>query len=131
MKRILIAAFLAFSLIGCAGTRVGDAISVVSSFSVSQNQVDALRSSYNAAFLVPAAHYRQLPRCTTGGSAVCRKPNLVRQLQAIDRAVLANFTNVQLMIDSGQSQGLSAAWGVLEEAVSSAKQFIVSNGLGA
>lgn len=135
MKKVLASVLILFVLTGCAGTRIGDTVgsiaSAVSGFSITQSQVDALRSSYNAAFLVPAAHYRQLPKCSTTPDKVCRNPIIVKQLQTIDKGVLASFNNVQAMIDSGDNSGLSAAWNVLESTVSAAKTYLLTNSIGA
>lgn len=137
MKKLLIAAAVALTLSGCAGTRIGDTLTsitdVVSSITITQSQVDALRSSYNATFLAPAANYRILPRCKTGETFIknqCREPNIVRQLQAIDKTALRNFDNVQSMINTGNNTGLPAAWKVLQETVASARDFIAANGIG-
>lgn len=132
MKKLIAVTLVALSLTGCAGTRVGDtindAINTVQGLTITQNQIDGLRNSYNAAFLAPAASYRQLPRCSTGAKP-CRDPNIVRQLQAIDKSILQNFNAVQNLIDTGNNSGLSAAWSLLQEAVSSAKNYAITVGI--
>lgn len=133
MKKLLIITFTALALTGCAvnGT-ISDIASAVQSFTITQNQVDFLRNSYNAAFLAPAARYRQLPRCQVSQTFVkdqCRDPNIVRQLQAIDKTVKVNFDTVQGLLDTGDNKGLSAAWTLLQEAVTSAKNYAFTVGI--
>jgi uncharacterized membrane protein len=113
---------IAFGFSGClTTTQTSTLASGVSSLSISQSQVDALRSTYDAAVLTPAAAYRQLGYCKTGTSATLAKPcadrALVAKLQAIDGQVAADFNTTQALINSGNNTGLSAAYSLLQQAI--------------
>lgn len=105
----------------------------LSDFNITQNEVDTLRSSYDAAFLTPAAHYRQLGYCKAGTSWSLAKPcadrAVVAKLRAADATVANEFNLVQGMITSGQSSGVSAAFTALESAVTSAESLVTTFGV--
>lgn len=93
---------------------------------VSQAQVDAARAAYDAAFLAPAAHYRQLGYCAKGTAATLAKPcadrTVVAKLQAADAAVASAIANVQSQMLAGQATNL----GVLTAAVAAAESIVAT-----
>ncbi len=129
MKRVLFAIAAALALSGCAAI---SAIQSGQSFVVSQNALDAARSSYDAAFLTPAAHYRQLGFCATGTTFTLAKPcadrSVVAKLVAADATVSAEFKTVQGMISAGNNSGLSAAFTTLQDSISTAEALAATLG---
>jgi len=93
---------------------------------VTQAQVDAAREAYDAAFLTPAAHYRQLGYCAAGTTATLAKPcadrAVVAKLQSADAAVAAAIIGVQTQMVNGQATDL----GVLTVAVANAESLIAT-----
>lgn len=128
-------AVASFGLAGCASTGgnvLSDTIGAVTSFSISQQTVDAARAGYDGAVLVPMAKYAQWPRCRTGQSITlsnpCHDRSLLKRLRAADKVVAQGFANTQAAIDRGDNVGISAAWNALQTAISSAKQLVALTG---
>jgi hypothetical protein len=92
---------------------------------VSQQNVDAARAAYDAAFLTPAAHYRQLGYCASGTVATLAKPcadrAIVAKLRAEDQAVQAAINDLQAQINSGNTTGAMAAFQLLQTAIQTAE----------
>lgn len=90
-----------------------------------QNSLDAARTGYDAAFLTPAAHYRQLGYCATGTvatlAAPCADRAAVAKLQAQDAIVEQAFSSLQNQINSGNTAGANAAFASLQIAISTAE----------
>jgi hypothetical protein len=127
--RIHLAALAAGMLALVAGCQT---IKAVSGFTVTQGQVDAARSSYDAAFLAPAAHYRQLPLCTSGQTFLrnqCAERSVILTLQSADRTVEASFDRVQAMVTAGNNTGLVAAYQTLTTAIQTAEGITISLGI--
>ena len=133
MKRFLIVAALAIGLGACAQLQsLQDTLSIASNVTITQNEIDTVRSSYDAGFLAPAAHYRSLPLCLKGQTFIknqCRTHKLTMRLQAADNAVFNAFNDVQAMITSGDNSGVSAAFRALKSAVQAAKDIITANNI--
>lgn len=118
-------AFLAFPLGGCQTIEFADKISAVAGYTVTQQQVDGLRASYNAAYLAPAANYRELKKCAPGTSFNvltnrCRDNDIVRQLQSADQAIYNGFNKLQAAIDSGNKPNAVSAYTALKTSVETA-----------
>lgn len=99
--------------------------SAVAGYTVTQNQIDSVRATYNAAYLAPAANYRELPKCAPGTSFNlltnrCRDNAIVRQLQAADRTISEKFTALQAQLDAGNANGSVSAYTALKSAVEAA-----------
>lgn len=133
MKNVLIVGMLLTGLGfgGCASAV--SQIEAGTSFTVTQNELDATRAAYDAAALTPAAAYRQLGYCATGTVATLAKPcadrALVAKFQAADAAVEAELNAVQGMITAGNATGLSAAYTTLLGLVSTAEGVATSFGV--
>jgi hypothetical protein len=132
MRQLNIAAALvlaAFSLAGCAAfDNIKSALSAAGNFTVTQKQVDAARSGYDGAVLVPLDKYASFPRCAPGKpisiSNLCHDAPLLKQIRASDKVVAAAFDRTQDLITSGNNDGATAAWSSLQTAIDSAKQLI-------
>jgi len=102
------------------------ALAIALSGCVTQAQVDAAREAYDAAFLTPAAHYRQLGYCAAGTVATLAKPcadrAVVAKLQAADAAVAQAIAYIQAQMIAGQATDL----GVLTAAVASAESLVAT-----
>jgi hypothetical protein len=76
----------------------------------SQEQLDELRSGYDASVLTLAAHYRQLGYCASGTTATlthpCADRRVVAKLRAIDKSVRGEFDQIQALINSGNLDGI-------------------------
>ena len=133
MKRIFLVLTLALGLASCAQLQsLQDTLSIASNVTITQNEIDAVRSGYDAGFLAPAAHYRSLPLCLKGQTFIknqCRTHKLTVRLQAADDAVFNAFNDVQAMITSGNNSGASAAFQALKSAVQAAKDIITANNI--
>lgn len=123
MKR-LIPLLLVLSLGGCVATQA------VFGFTITQNQLDVARSSYDAVVLAPAARYRQLRLCAKNETFIinqCRTHSLAATLQAADKDVAVGFAQVQSNITSGNNSGAVAAMQTLNIAISTATKIINDN----
>lgn len=121
----VLALVLALPLGGCDLTGLSEKISAVAGYTVTQNQIDVLRNGYNAAYLAPAANYRELPKCRAGTSFNiltnrCRDNDIVRQLQSADQAILNGFTKLQVALDAGDKPGATSAYTALKTSVETA-----------
>lgn len=129
MKKLALALILTVSLSGCANTNWGaitQGVGAVYNAQITQNQLDAARATYVAAFLVPATHYRRLGICKAGVSstlaAPCADRAKVLKLQQLDQTAQMNFDRVQALVNQGDSgQGLPTAWAALQVAISTAQ----------
>lgn len=121
MRKILIIGAAAIGLAGCDPTQI------------TQSQVDAARSGYDAAFLTPMAKYRNLGFCATGTVATVAKPcasrATVAKLIAADNAVSTAVTSLQAQVTAGNTAGASAALTTLQTAVTAAEAIAAANGL--
>lgn len=117
-------ALVALALSGCS------ALETAAGLSVSQDTVDAVRSAYDAGFLVPANNYRSLGYCPSGGHWTAAKPcaerAVVAKLVVADRVVAQDFAQVQTLVAAGSNA--QAAYVTLESAVSGA--IALAQGLG-
>jgi hypothetical protein len=101
--------------------------------SVTQSGLDAARAAYDAAFLAPAAHYRQLGFCAAGTAATLIKPcaarAVVAQLAAADKIVETAIAAVQAQITAGNTTGLGASYATLTTAITAAEALAVTLGV--
>lgn len=134
MKKLLLILTLAASLAGCASTgptwnQITTGVSTVVNFKITQNQLDGARSAYVAGFLVPAAAYVRLPRCSPGTSTSftnqCSQQDKVNKIKIISASMKANFAAVKANMAAGGS-GLSAAWTLLQSGLSTATALMAS-----
>lgn len=130
-KLLMVGALVgAAGLAGCASTV--SQIEAGTSFTVTQNELDAARSAYDAAALTPAANYRALGYCATGTVATLAKPcadrTLVAKFQKADAAVSNEMNTVQGMITAGNATGLTAAYNTLLGLISTAEAVSTSFG---
>lgn len=123
MKKIALALSLSLALGGCGPDfgKLAAGVGQVLNANITQNQLDEARLAYDSLFLVPAVHYRRLPRCTVA-PAPCSDKAKVAKLQAIDKVVQSNFDSTQALISQGQDA--NAAWVALNAAISSAKALL-------
>ena len=124
----------ALMLSGCSTVEnLGTAFNVAAGFTVTQSELDAARAGYDGLFLVPVSNYRNLGFCAAGTKATLAKPcadkSTTLKLAAADAVVNAAFSNVQSMISSGNNTGISAAYGALQQAISSAEQLAATYGV--
>lgn len=138
MKKLLIVAALSLSLAGCADNPfkdIGGAISAAQGFEVKQNQVDAVRNSYNGFVLAPLVKYARLPRCRTNEKLTfenpCHDRKLLKEIRAVDKRVAIAFTDTQNRIISGDNKGAVAAYNSLMSLVDIAKAMIAQTGVAA
>jgi hypothetical protein len=129
MKIYLLAAALALSLGGCAAL---DTLETGTSAVTNQNNLDAARAAYDGAVLAPAAKYRQLGYCATGTAATLLKPcadrSVVAKLQGVNSQVIAEFNNIQGMINAGNQTGVVAEFTVLNSLISTAEGIVATVG---
>ena len=130
MRKILLASIAALGLTGCAALQ---AIQSGTNFVVTQNEIDTARNGYDAAFLTPMAHYRQLGFCKTGTTATltlpCASRAIVAQMISADSAVEINFNTVQALVSSGNATGLSAAFATLQSSITTAESLALTLGV--
>lgn len=135
IRGLILASMLAISAPMLGGCDTVDDLaakaSAVAGYTVTQSQIDAVRASYNAAYLAPAANYRELPKCAPGTSFNiltnrCRDNDIVRQLQAADVTISSKFTKLQAELDAGNAKGSVSAYTALKEAVSAAVQILTT-----
>ena len=97
---------------------------------VTQQQLDEARTSYNAAFLTPAAHYRQLGFCRAGTTFTIAKPcadrTVVASLVAADAQVHQQFNLVQADVTSGNGTASMSDFSALQQAIAVAQNLIAS-----
>ena len=132
--RLLVVIALAGSLCGCAAIQeFKDGIAAAEGYTITQTTLDDARTAYNAAFLVPAANYRNLGFCAAGAKATLAKPcadkPTVDKLKAADAVVSVAFDNVQAMITSGNNSGLAASYSTLQYAIQTAEQIAAAAGV--
>jgi hypothetical protein len=124
MRRIFIGLALAGAVAGCATT---------GTISVTQNDIDAARSAYDAAFLAPAAAYRGLPLCASGQASAlanpCASAATIEKLQAADQQVEQAFDAVQSLVSSGGGDNLVADYQALTQSVAAAEDLLSSLGI--
>ncbi len=116
----LIPLALALSLGGCV--TASDLKSIVT-FQVSQSQIDGARSAYDGGFLAGLHRYALLPKCSPSQTFLknqCHNAGTLKTLRNYDKAVAQDFASVQANLDSGNTTALSAAWSVLQNAISAA-----------
>lgn len=81
LPRLLFAAALSFTVAGCAGTRLGDAYTALTSVAISANGVTYAVSGFEAV-KITATNYMRLRRCDGTNSPVCRDPKLTATIDA-------------------------------------------------
>lgn len=133
MKRILLALTLTLALGGCAG--LTNTISAINGFAVTQQQVDASRSTYDGSVLVPLAKYASFPRCAAGTSIgltnLCHDRAMLVKLRNADKVVAKAFDDTQDMVTSGNNTGAVAAYTTLKTAIGAAQALITQSGVPA
>lgn len=97
---------------------------------ITQAQLDGARASYDATFLTPAAHYRQLGYCKTGTMPTlahpCANRAVVAQLIAVDTQIHAQFTMLQTEIGAGGGSANLNSFTALQSAITSAQAIIAT-----
>lgn len=137
LAAMLFVATLAPLLGGCAttGGTIGPVVSAAARFTVTQNELDGARSTYDGAVLVPLKHYAVLPRCRRGQSisiaAPCHNKVMLKKIRNADAAVEQAFDRTQDQITSGSNSGMLAAWNTLQNAIAAAKILIATSGASA
>jgi hypothetical protein len=139
MKKVLIIAAVALTLGGCGtqfGTRlsgIGETISAVQNFSITQGQVDSARNTYDGLVLAPMHKYALLPYCKAGKTLTisnpCHDRKLLKQIRETDKAVEKAFSDTQNSITSGDNSGAVAAYKTLNTAIDLAKTLINQTGI--
>lgn len=132
MKRIFVALALALALASPLGAcaQLTKTIEAINGYAVTQNQIDAARSTYDGSVLVPLAKYASFPRCARGTSIgltnLCHDGPLLKRLRDADRVVAKAFDETQDMVTSGNNQGAVAAYGTLKAAIAAAQALITT-----
>ncbi len=124
-KTILVLCLL---LAGCANQK----LTAVTTATVTQDQVDAARSGYNGAFLAPLHRYALLPKCLSGQDFIhdnCHDAASLIKLRSVDKQVAQDFADLQALMRSGNVNAISAAWTILNNAISGAKSTASALGL--
>lgn len=132
MKKILII-LMAISLAGCAGPNPFTVISAASGYTITQNELDGARNSYDGTFLATLKSYAVLPRCLkgTGFSLTnrCHDRTLLKKMRNADSAVATAFNSTQDQLTSGNNSGALAAYMTLQTAIAAAKKILTDNNL--
>lgn len=136
MKKIkgVLSLFLFLAAGGCANVPNPFAvISAASGYTLTQNQLDATRNSYDGTFLASLKAYSAMPRCSPGTSFSlnnrCHDKTLLKKMRNADAAVDVAFDSTQDQITSGTSNGAVAAYTTLQTAVTAAKKILTDNNL--
>ena len=128
-----------FRLAGAAAVCLGIALSgcttagILAASDITQGNLDAARSAYDAGFLAPAALYRSLPVCAPGQEATfaipCAVATTIAKLQVADEQAEQAFNAVQSLLSSGQSQNVAAEFSALMQTIAAAED--LAKALGA
>lgn len=127
-------ALFAFAAVlsGCAGTRLGDMITAVQGYTITQGQVDTARATYNGTVLAPLHRYAVLPRCGPGKSfsiaVPCHDKAMLKKLSDADLVVAKAFDDTQDMVTSGNNSGSVAAYKSLTTAIDVVKGLLAASG---
>lgn len=118
MMRKFFALAVALALGGCLTT------------TVTQGQLDTVRASYDAAFLTPAAHYRQLGYCRAGTKWTLAKPcadrATVARLRSTDKKLHAAFNNMQVDVMVGDGAATLSDFYLLQTLIENARALIAA-----
>ena len=118
MMRKFFALAVALALGGCLTT------------TVTQGQLDTVRASYDAAFLTPAAHYRQLGYCRAGTNWTLAKPcadrATVAKLLATDARLHATFNTLQAEVTAGGGAAAVSDFTILQALITNARALIAT-----
>lgn len=132
MKRLLIAAALALTLAGCAGTKVGDFIQTVeqaATGSVSPEAVYIAANAFDAAE-VSATNYLNLKKCPQN-APFCRDPKVTSQLvPAIRSGRVARNNLLQFLKDHPNSLGPSGLYDALTSATATIQSILKQYNVG-
>src|SRR6478752_403228 len=114
MRKFIIVAALALLLPACAQVqKVESFLSAVTSTTVTQDDVDKARLSYDAVMLPAGARYRKLSLCLKGQTFLknnCRAHSLTVKIQTLDMRVARGFDAVQAALDRGDKSALAIAY---------------------
>lgn len=100
---------------------------------VTPKGVYEMQSAYDAAFLVPASHYRQLPLCASGqapaAANICADRKIVIALQTADRNVSIAVSQLRAFATAHPTLDASAYVAAAQTAVSTALAIVTANGI--
>lgn len=128
MNKIAIA-LLAISLGGCAQLQKLESLATTT---ISQDQVDEARNSYDAVVLAPLHRYALLPRCRASQTFLvnnCHDAAWLKQMRNVDQTVGRDFDAVQSAMVAGNVSAIQTAWAILTDAVSTAKSQMSQKGV--
>lgn len=118
---------------GLPATSIGNTLSAVAGFTITQGQLDAARNTYDATVLAPLRTYARWPRCRTGQTitlaAPCHDRALLAKIREGDKVAARAFVNAQNAITNGDNTGIAAAWNTLNAAIDAATQLISISGV--
>lgn len=83
------------------------------------------RATYVSAFLVPAAHYRQLPLCGPSSPTICADPAVIQKLQAADKTAKAALDAAEAIARGTATGDFSAVLDKASGLVSVAENLLV------
>lgn len=130
MRQVLRAAAIALVAISLGACST---IQAINGLSISQNQVDAARNTYDGTILVPLAKYASMPRCAPGTKMTialpCHDKALLKKLRDADRAVAKAIDDTQDMVTSGNNTGAVAAFKTLQTAITAAQGLVAASGV--
>lgn len=107
-------------------------IQAIAGGTVTQSQVDGVRSGYDGAFLAPLRRYALLPKCTQGQRPFvdnCHDAETLKRLRSVDAGVAKDFNDIQSAMSGGSVSAMQVAWTTLNNAVASAKATVTDLGL--
>lgn len=128
--RFIFALVLAINVAGCSAA--AQRLESIAGLTITQDQVDEARNSYDAAVLAPMHRYALLPRCKVGQTFIqnnCHDAALLKQLRNVDQTVGRDFAAVQAAMKDGSVNALRTAWSILTDAISTAKTTVVQQGI--
>lgn len=131
MIRIIPTLCLMLILGGCAG--ITNTLSAIQGYTVTQNMIDASRSTYDGTILAPMTTYASWRRCRTGealsANNLCHDRNLLKKIRTADVAVNTTLNNLQDLVTSGNNSGAVAAYKSLQNAIVTAQSLIAASGV--
>ena len=136
MKRIILAITMSVTLAsaGCQSMQnLEQAFSAASNFTVTQNELDAARNTYDGTALATLHSYAALPRCPKGTAIslhnTCHDRALLKTMRSADNDVTNAFNATQDQITSGNNAGAVAAYKTLGNTITAIKKIMSDNNL--
>jgi hypothetical protein len=127
---------LAVSLGACStpfGQGISNTIAAIQGYTVTQNMIDASRSTYDGTILAPLTTYASWRRCRTGEAVtvtnLCHDRFLLKKIRTADASVASLLNQLQDLVTSGNNSGAVAAYKSLQQAIVTAQSLIAASGV--